>query len=431
LNEVRSKVNESSPILVIPGILGQHVEDACFLWLLRDEAVNTPHFNVKDLAQLDGRVEAHIDGLRIAGDDGWQLCRKELDWKEAGEVFAAAVLAFENGADDRIAEVLKIGAATPELSRGIVSALGWLNYEQAAPHIKNLCASDSPARRRIGIAASAFHRKDPGRSLQDAMSDPDSLLKPRALRAVGELGRMDLVPLMQNELTAKDESCRFWAAWSITLLVGYRNAVQVLQSFAESTGPYRERALQLALRRLDINSARTWCKRLAKNPKSVRMAVIGAGVIGDPVLIPWLIEQMSVSPLSRVAGEAFTMITGVDLAYEDLDGEKPEGFESGPNDDPNDENVEMDEDERLPWPDAALIANWWAEHSGEFQDGARYLLGKPITMEWMRQVLRIGRQRQRAAAALELAIMHHGEPLFEVRAPGFRQQELVRVSAVS
>ena len=33
-----------------------------------------------------------------------------------------------------------------------------------------------------------------------------------------------------------------------------------------------------------------------------------------------------------------------------------------------------------------------------------------------------GYQRQRAAAALELAILKPGRPLFEVRAPGWRQQ---------
>jgi hypothetical protein len=48
-------------------------------------------------------------------------------------------------------------------------------------------------------------------------------------------------------------------------------------------------------------------------------------------------------------------------------------------------------------------------------------MGKPISIDWLEQVLRIGYQRPRAAAALELAILRPGQPLFEVRAPGFRQ----------
>jgi hypothetical protein len=41
-------------------------------------------------------------------------------------------------------------------------------------------------------------------------------------------------------------------------------------------------------------------------------------------------------------------------------------------------------------------------------------------------VLRSGYQRQRIAAALELALMRPDRPLFERRAPAFRQQALLR-----
>jgi hypothetical protein len=41
------------------------------------------------------------------------------------------------------------------------------------------------------------------------------------------------------------------------------------------------------------------------------------------------------------------MITGVDIAYEDLEGVWPEGFEAGPTENPENENVAMDPDEDL------------------------------------------------------------------------------------
>lgn len=46
-------------------------------------------------------------------------------------------------------------------------------------------------------------------------------------------------------------------------------------------------------------------------------------------------------------------------------------------------------------------------------------------------VLRHGYQRQRAAAAIELAMMKPGQPLFEVRAPGFCQQKAFWVEVKS
>jgi uncharacterized protein (TIGR02270 family) len=423
-------------LAAISTMLFQHADQASFLWGLRTGAVSAPHFDLSDLAALDLRLEANLDGLRIAGAEGWQLVAKELAWEEPGEVFAAALLALESGDAAKIQSVLNVAEKAPELARGYISALGWLEYRQAEPYIKKLCASRSSAQRRISIAAAAIHRRDPGRALNEAISDADPLLRARAMRAVGELGRIDLVPGIQRELKAhelkalelraEDIHCRFWAAWSTALAVGYGNAIQILQCLAESPGPHRERALQMALRRMDLRSARSWHQQLARNPEHTRLAVIAAGVIGDPSDIPWLIEEMSIAPLARVAGEAFTMITGVDIAYEDLDADKPEGFESGPTEDPKDDNVEMDPDDRLPWPDPVLIAKWWENRSGEFQPGVRHLLGKPITIEWGEQVLRIGRQRQRAAAALELAVLRSGEPLFEVRTPGFRQQKALR-----
>ena len=410
---------------IVATVLMQHASEGPFLWESRQHAKAAPDYSLADLARLDQRVEAHIDGLRVAGEEGWQLARKELAWKEPGEAFAASILAFESNHPRRIAEILGIASAVPKLARGVISALGWMDYEQAAPHIARLCTSELRSHRRIGIAAAAIHRQDPGRALHDALSSGDPLLRARAVRAVGELARTDLVPLLQQELSSKDRGCRFWSAWSSALLSGYGSSIQVLQSIAASPGPFRERALRLALRRITLLSAHAVIQQLGRDLQSLRFAVLGAGILGDPALVPWLIKQMAIPALARVAGEAFTMISGADLAYLDLDCKAPEDFEVGPNEDPQDDNVEMDPDERLPWPDVPLIDQWWAKHRAEFQPGVRHLIGKPISVEWVHRVLHLGRQRQRAAAALELAILHPGSPLFEVRAPGFRQQKLL------
>ena len=164
-------------------------------------------------------------------------------------------------------------------------------------------------------------------------------------------------------------------------------------------------------------------KGLVADPKWLRTVIVAAGVCGDPHYVPWLIKQMETPEVARPAGEAFTMITGVDLAYEDLEGEWPEGFEAGPTENPEDEDVAMDPDEDLPWPAPKLLRGWWDANKGRFEAGTRYLVGQPITAEHCRQVLRTGFQRQRIAAALELALMDPGAPLFETRAPGKRQQQ--------
>ena len=78
----------------------------------------------------------------------------------------------------------------------------------------------------------------------------------------------------------------------------------------------------------------------------------------------------------------------------------------------------MDADEDLPWPDPALIKDRWAKEQARFQNGTRYLMGKPITPTALQDVLRKGMQRQRVAAAIELALRQPSQALFEVRARG-------------
>ena len=405
-------------------VIFRHAEDTAFLWLTRDNAVRAPHYSLKDLAKLDDRVEAHIDGLRVAGDVGWELALEQLKHPEAGEYFTAMVLALESGRKERIAAVLdRAGEDVP--LRGVVSALGWVDWEVAKPAIAGLIAAEDPRRRRIAIAACAAARQNPGRHLAVALADADPALRARACRAVGELARKDLLGEMAPLLAAEDDDCRFWAAWSASLL-GDPRGFGPLWKFVGAAGWRRTVcALAVLLRALPPAQAQDWLRTLGRDPARRRAAITGIGIYGDPTYVSWLIQQMADQKFTRLVGEAFSMITGADLAYLDLDRRPPEGFESGPPDDPADPNVDLDPDDKLPWPDPTRIATWWAGQKGGFAPGTRYLLGKPITPESLAEALRSGRQRQRAAAALELAI-RSGGMLFEVRARG--QLQLQRLT---
>lgn len=407
---------------IIHPIIEQHAEDAAFLWLQRGAAVSEPHYSLKDLVHLDDRVEAHIDGLRIAGDAGWQICKEALlAIKEPGEVFAAAVLAFEGDDGRRVDDVVTVAQETPENLGALVSALGWINDEHFQRWVPGMANANSHIYRYLFVAAHAIRRIDPGDSLNNSLHDSDILVQSRALRAVGELKQKDLLPELKKFYQSNDEACRFWAAWSGVLLAD-ASAIDLLKPFVSIGSSYCEPAVQLLLRVMDINQSQLFINELSNTANSQRLLVRGTGMVGDPVVVPWLIELMANPDFARVAGEAFTMITGVDIAYEDLDGERPEGFESGPTENPEDEDVAMDADEDLAWPQPDLIHDWWQKNGRAFQPGTRYLCGQPISVEQCQKVLREGYQRQRRAAALELALLQPDEPLFNTSAPGLLQQ---------
>lgn len=414
--------NESPPI--IPSIVSQHAEEAAFQWLLRDAAVDAPHYTLQDLAKLDNRVEAHLDGLRIAGEPGWEIVCEQLEWEEAGEVFTAASLAFENGDAGKVESVLAVAEQSLEQAQAAVSALGWMPWEQAAPHVEALLTSASPLRQRMGIAAIAVHRQPAYPSLARGLTSAEPVVRARALQAIGEFGQKDLASTIRANLAHPDESCRFRAAWS-GVLIGTTDALPVLRRFVEEGGEACERAAFLAGRVLDLREALAWQRRLFQNPSTKRVAVQLVGILGDPVSVDWLLEVMHAPTLARLAGEAFTMITGLDLALEDFDTDAPSDFQAGPTEDPDDEAVTLDDDEDLPWPDPSLLAEWWRARKSDYQDHQRYFSGRPVGELDTGRVLATGYQRQRAAAALERALARPGTALFNTRAPGYRQAALL------
>lgn len=94
----------------------------------------------------------------------------------------------------------------------------------------------------------------------------------------------------------------------------------------------------------------------------------------------------------------------------------PSDHAAVPNDNAEDNNVGLDEDENLPWPQADQIAALWRNHGQHFLVGRRYFLGKAITPEWLKVRLQDSPQRQRHAAALELALIDTQSRLINTRA---------------
>lgn len=82
---------------VLPHILRQHAEQAAFLWTLYDNALllpdENPEMDEEALADLVDRLEAHLDGLRVAGAEGMKLAEERFaEYPEAGELFVVRIL---------------------------------------------------------------------------------------------------------------------------------------------------------------------------------------------------------------------------------------------------------------------------------------------------------------------------------------------------
>ena len=96
------------PAPVLYEIVRQHAEMAAFLWTVYDRNLlfpdENPDMDTERMARLVERLDAHIDGLRVAGAAGREAAEAlYAEYPEAGELFVVRML--RDGAPGRIAEL--------------------------------------------------------------------------------------------------------------------------------------------------------------------------------------------------------------------------------------------------------------------------------------------------------------------------------------
>jgi uncharacterized protein (TIGR02270 family) len=413
----------AAPIVAL--VVRQHLEECVSLYNARRFLTAAGHSRLEGLRRFDGRLVAHLDGVAVAGAEAWPLCDELLEAPSAGAVFTAAVRALEERDNGRLARLFDLVSAIPDARDGLDGAFLWVPTESLKGVVAGLMTAEDGNRRLAAVAACGMRGVDPDLAAKGLLQDPDPRVRARALRAAGEIGRQDLVGAFPAAMANADLDCQFWGKWSAVVLGDRNHALSALVQTATEAGPYQARAFGLALQAMNRGSAHGLLRDLAGKAEQVRWVIQGSALAGDAASIPWLIDHMRDDTLTRLAGESFGVITGVDLSHHTFERPQPEGIESGPNDNPDDENVEMDPDEGLPWPDADKVAKWWAANAHRFQPGTRYFMGAPVTREHCIDVLKNGYQRQRILAAHYLCLLEPGTPLFNTSAPAWRQQRLL------
>jgi uncharacterized protein (TIGR02270 family) len=376
-------------------------DDAAFLWVLRSVAVEQSYYFANDVAELERRVDAQLEALSTTSGQAWEICTAPSYRKEAGETFVLTMLAFQSNDVRKVQHAVTIGLSSDAAFRGLVSAMGWLPDHLVHPWLDKFLASNDLNHKYLAAAACSVRRDDPQEHLATFLKRADCIahleLYARALRLAGELRRVELLPMIRDAARAEDRDVKFWALWSATLL-GDKAATIALQPFVLEDGPHRLRAIHLCFRALPMTKARAWLNTLAKEPTNARVAIIATAVLGDPIAVEWLLGQMIVPASARLAGEAFTAITGIDLQSHDLILDKSARPSLA------DGNADFD-DERLPFPDVHRVAAAWQSEQARFVAGQRYLMGDVIDADHMRRVFCSGNQRRRRDAALELSLL--------------------------
>lgn len=409
--------------LVLETIIARHAEDAAFLWLLRSRAITGTAHCIDKMRALDERVDAHLDGLRVAGEHGWRCCVEQLRrWGEPDEVFVAAYLAFEQAGAQRWSEVLE-HAEDPEVERAIVGAAAWHERSFVQPTLVAWASSEEPSLRRIGLSGLAAHRDLSGIDVQQALTSLDPRLVAAAAQAVGALGRIEFAGALSERLDSTELSIRRAAAHALARLgrAGRRVMEVLVELCVSELDGGLEAIKSLVLAAPDLG--RQYYSEWSRNDPA--RAIRAAAILGDIGVMHDLLEWMADDAMARRAAWAFATIVGVDIEDHDL----TRGAPSHPDDD--DEPC-VDPDYGLQWPSSLAVRQFWRQHAHDFRPHVRYLGGRVVddgaaseaTYANLMALCALGRPWWRHLAAARLAQRFPTRPLLETSAPTGRGHEL-------
>ena len=372
-------------------------ENAAFFWLLHEQAIHSPDYELKNILELEERIDAQLEGLLLYGEAGWKACEAALQFEDAGEVFTAAVLAFKSGNHKWIKMAVETGCLNQRTYQALLTAIVWLPLETVKNWIIKFMQAENPAYLCLGICACALHGKQCGEILNAALNNQQIKKAPGyfsyLIHAAGVMQRKELLTEIIPHLQDENPQIAF-SSIRAALLLGDKSKASLLKSLIFEKTELSESALNLAFRVLPKKDAQAWAKELGKNPEHLRKLIIALGIMGDCATLPWLIKQMSENRYSQLAGYSFSMITGLDLKINNMT-KTPTLIEI-------DERDELDR--KLPWPDEIKISQWYEKNSQNFEPEQRYLAGEIINQENLYQILRQGKQTQRVAARLELQL---------------------------
>jgi hypothetical protein len=127
------------PPLTIKPLVRRHAEDAAFYWSQHANSLASPLMGVESLQRFSRLLGAHLDGLTVAGVDGWREAFDALEkWHQPGEAFVCMNLALH--CDDPALQshwmeaLFKHAVQRPESHlRGMASALAWVG---ATPSVR-------------------------------------------------------------------------------------------------------------------------------------------------------------------------------------------------------------------------------------------------------------------------------------------------------
>lgn len=345
---------------VLPDVVDEHLEEIGFLSVQRRKMLFSAEVGCRGLTAIDGRLEAHRDGVRVAGHDGVAIAKTRLAERDPWQIAAAATVWIADGSPTAadVAERLD-GAEESDV------AVWREAVRRAPPRVVMDLASTGMAdasSRALALAVDAagwhgFPLPAPPESLVERDDAQVRAATARALGAGGSAPTPRAVGFLEALARDSDRTVSRVGLWSRLLVERDRSLGQVRDLVASGgADAFAIQALGLLGDREDVDRVLPWIAR-----EETRCAAIRAlGHLGSVEIVELLLGLLASEdlPAAFAAGDALETLVGP-LPPPPRRG-LPRERDAGP----------------LPV-DADGAARWWNERAATFDAGTRWHRGQP------------------------------------------------------
>jgi uncharacterized protein (TIGR02270 family) len=327
----------ASPVWTfLPDLLEEHLEEIQFLWPIRDRGLRSPQMTMRDIANFENRIDAHVDGALVPGEAAYPFLHPLLEADDEHAAFAAAFVLLRHGTEIALARVrAALSNGTGKRLTGIGRALQMGSADALLNDLGTVFRADDAARTATAAEALSYHVRWKGSHdrLLDLLSEENPAIRKTAWRIVANLGiaaePKRYAAAMRDDDAAVREAALLAAAWT-----GVSGALGIARAAAGTPSKAELPAYRL-LAALGEPSDLRIIQRLVETPDIGPDRFALAAAYGSPSLAPILLETLaSDDPRTAIAaGEAFARLTGADLGPGERvtlppeDGHEPDDFE--------------------------------------------------------------------------------------------------------
>ncbi|WP_434385332.1 TIGR02270 family protein [Melittangium boletus] len=404
-------------------LLEEHLSEAAFLWTSWERALDSPVFTLAETAEgPEERLLAHVDALVLSKP----AVRQKLLWaglaQDEGDIVTASALALlstgDAGEEAHVLDALVRGdpRARPWLRRALELCASPRCVDVLSTHLSSSDVDLQSAALRVLLCWRAL----PGAVLDELLTHPSLEVLEPALRAA----RVAQEPFSERgiikALDSPDARVRDEALVTAVTL-GMGSAWKRCRQSAAASSPSPGALLLLGLGGTDSDLERLL--EVSHSSTHGVEAVWSLGFSGRREAAERCLELLSHESLGKLAAEAFCAITGLVL------GESYRRLESAEDEAPDDDSGELvlpTPEDKLPLAEPEAVGRWWQAHRGRFENGVRYLQGKPLSAAWVAESLDQVSMRRRHVLAQELALRSRGRLVLRTRSFSSTQRGQIR-----